>query len=121
MLNSPALMHIIKIRWLLQVVNFHESNAIGVVYTAHDGGVVTRRQVCNDRRLEWIRWSMTAVLNIHDLIPCDNAADYRGLPVVIGSNQCSGSVVQFQCRISQWIGNAKRRANGAHNHPSVRP
>ena len=43
-----------------------------------------------------------------------------GQPVIIRGNQSSRAVVQFQCRISQCIGNAilsKLRANGAHNHP----
>ena len=43
--------------------------------------------------------SVTAVLNIADLTAGDNSADYRRLPVIIGSNQCSGSVEKFQPRI----------------------
>ena len=66
-----------------KVVHLHETNSGHVIYATHNRGVVPRRQVCNDRRLEWIRRSMAAVLNIADLVPCDNAADYRMLPVII--------------------------------------
>ena len=34
----------------MQVVDFHERNFGGVVYPTHDGGVVTRWEVCDDRR-----------------------------------------------------------------------
>ena len=36
---------------LIQIVHFHESNSGGVVYAAHDRGVVTWWQVCDDCRL----------------------------------------------------------------------
>ena len=63
---------------------------------------------------------MAAVLNIADLIAGDNPAEYRRLPVIIGSNQCSGPVVQFQSRISQRIGDPilrELRANRTNDHP----
>src|SRR4029450_1454472 len=53
------------------------------------------------------------------LVCGDNPADDRGRPIIIRSNQSSRPVVQFQCRISQRIGNtklAKLRANGTNNH-----
>src|SRR5262249_36732948 len=62
---------------------------------------------------------MTTVLNIADLIAGDNSPKYRRLPVTIGGNQGSGFVVQFQPRISQWIGDAvlcELRANGTNDH-----
>ena len=64
--------------------------------------------------------SVAAVPNIADLVPCDDPADYRMLPVIIRGNQRSRAVVQFQCRISQCIGNViwrctELRANGANN------
>ena len=49
---------------------------------------------------------------------CDNAADYRSLPIIIGANQSARAIMQFQCRISQYIGHPKSselRANGANN------
>src|SRR6188768_148134 len=63
---------------------------------------------------------MPAVLNIADLIAGDNPAEYRRLPVIIGSNQCAAAVVQFQSRISQGIGDpklSKLRTNGTNDHP----
>src|SRR5204862_378506 len=57
---------------------------------------------------------MAAVLNIADLVGRDNPADYRVLPVIIRSNQCSAPVVQFQSGISQGIGNSKLREFGAN-------
>ena len=64
---------------------------------------------------------MSAALNIRDLAACNNAADDRMLPIIIRSNQCSGRVVQFQSRISQWIGNiiwrcSELRADRTNNH-----
>ena len=65
---------------------------------------------------------MAAVLDVADLIAGDNPADYRSLPVIIRGNQSSCAVVQFQCRISQCIGNiiwrcTELRTNGTNNHP----
>ena len=62
---------------LLQIVHFYETDSGRVVYTAHNRGVVARWQLSNDCRLGWIGWSVTAVLNIADLVLCDNTADYR--------------------------------------------
>jgi hypothetical protein len=59
----------------------------------HDGGVVARLQISNNRRLAYGSRGVTTVLNIADLIAGDNPAEYRRLPVIIGSNQCSGVVV----------------------------
>ena len=67
----------------VQVVYFHESNPGRVVYTPHNRGVVARLQVRNYRRLRWVSWSVAAVLNIDQLVLCDNTADYRLLPVII--------------------------------------
>ena len=35
----------------MEIINFDQSNARGVVYAAQDRGVITRWQLCNDRRL----------------------------------------------------------------------
>ena len=62
---------------------------------------------------------MTAIDDFLDLILCDNAADYRSLPIIVGGNQSAGAIVQFQCRISQYVGHPKwseLRANGANNY-----
>src|SRR5436190_1376135 len=104
---------------LVQVVHFHEGNSDGTVYTAHNGGVVTRWQVSNDRRFPRVPRSQTAIHYVLDLVVSDNPADYRSLPVIIRSNQSSVAIVQFQCGILQRIGNAKLtelRANGAYDH-----
>src|SRR5438477_10570893 len=63
---------------------------------------------------------MTAVLNIADLIAGDNAAEYRRLPIIVGSNRCSTSIVQFHSWIIQSIGNPilrELRTNGTNDHP----
>src|SRR5436190_999687 len=88
----------------VQVVYFHESNASGVVHTTYNRGVVARLQLRNDRRLGWVSWSMPARLNSGDLAGCDDATDYRMLPVIIRADECSSSIVQFQSRINQCIG-----------------
>src|SRR6266436_9906847 len=103
----------------MQVVHFHEPNSGGVVYPTHDGGVVTRRKVCDDRRFPRVRRSEATVLNVLDLVLSDDAADYRLLPVVVRGNQRPASIVQFQCGISQGIRNAilaELRANGTYDH-----
>src|SRR6266853_5186267 len=103
----------------MQIVYFHEGNSSGAVYTAHNGGVATHRQDPNDRRFPPVSRSQTAIHYILHLVLSDNPADYRRLPVIIRSNQISGAIVQFQCGILQWIGNAELtelRANGAYDH-----
>src|SRR5215469_470585 len=85
----------------------------------HDRGVITRLQRCNDCRLAWLSWSVPTVLDRANLIAGDDPADYRGLPVIIRSNQRPCAIVQFQGGISQCIGNAKWRElgpNSAHNN-----
>src|SRR6187551_1841933 len=62
---------------------------------------------------------MPAVLNTAHLIAGDNPAEYRCLPVIIGSDQCSAVVMQFQSGINQGIGDpklSKLRANGTNDH-----
>src|SRR5881628_2837623 len=71
----------------MQVVHFHERNSRGVVYPAYDRGVIAGWKVCDDRRFARISWSVAAVLNSLDLISSDDAADDRGLPVVVRGNQ----------------------------------
>src|SRR5205814_9816153 len=93
-------------------------NSSGVVYPAHDGGVVTRSEVCDDRRFARVRRSVTAVLNVLYLIAGDDSANDRLLPVVVRGNQSPVVIVQFQCWISQGIRNAihsELRANGTYD------
>src|SRR5437764_13794987 len=110
---------------MTQIVHLNQSNSGGVAYTAYNGGVVARLQVCNNCRLACCSWNVATVLNRVNLISGDNPAEYRRLPVIIASNQCSAFVVQFQRRISQRIGDPKMRelrANGTNDHslwPSV--
>ncbi len=62
---------------------------------------------------------MPAVLDLDDLAGRDNPADDCMLPVIIRGNQSASAIVQFQCRISECIGNAisrELRTNGTHNH-----
>src|SRR5436309_2399139 len=104
---------------LIQIVYFRESNTGGVVYAAHDRGVVAYWQICNDRRLVWISRSQAAIHDILDLVLSDDPADNRVLPVVVRCNRSTVGVMQFQCRISQRIRNtilAELRANGADDH-----
>src|SRR6266699_3406200 len=103
----------------MQVVHFHERNSGGVVYSTHDGGVITRWEVCDDRRFARVRRSVAAVLNVLHLVLSDDAANDRMPPVVVAGNQSPAAIVQFQGRISQGIGNAilaELRANGTYDH-----
>src|SRR5881394_3977953 len=103
----------------MQIVHFHESNSGSVAYPAHNRGVITGWQVSNHRRFARVARSVAAVLNILDLILGDDPADDGRLPVIIGGNQSSIAIVQFQYRIGQWIGNAiltELRPNGSNNH-----
>src|SRR6266550_66421 len=104
----------------MQIVYLHEANSSHVVYTAHDRGVVTRWQICDDRRFSSVTGRVAPSLNLADLIAGDNPTDDGRCPVVIRGNQSSRAVVQLQCRISQCIRNAvlsELWPNGAHNHP----
>ena len=84
----------------MQIVHLHQSNSGSAVYPAHDRRVVTRWQVRNDRRFSRVPRSVTAILNILDLVLGDDPADDGGLPVIIRGNQSSIAIVQFQCGIS---------------------
>src|SRR5436190_2107513 len=102
-----------------QIVHFHESNPGGVVHATRDRRVVARWQVCDNRRFPSVTRCVTAVLDFLHLVMGDNPADDGSLPVIIRGNQSASAIVQFQDRISQWIGNAiltELRANGADNH-----
>src|SRR5437763_598972 len=79
-----------------KIVHFYQCNSGGVAYTADDRCVVARLQVRNNRRLACFSRSVATVLNTADLIAGDNPAEYRRLPVIIGSNHRSSCVVQFQ-------------------------
>src|SRR6266436_6324775 len=103
----------------MQIVHFHESNSRGAVYTAYDSRVVTRWQICNNRRFPSVSRRVTAVLDFLHLVMGDNPADDRSLPIIIAANQSAIAIVQFQGRILQRIGNTvltKLRANGAYDH-----
>src|SRR5438093_4609880 len=103
----------------MQIVHFHQSNSDGAVYTTYDGGVVTRRQVCYNRRFPSVTRSVTAVLDFLHLVVGDDAADDGSLPVIIRGNQRASPIVQFQFGILQCIGNAnltELRTNVAANH-----
>src|SRR6266545_4299218 len=104
----------------MQVVHFHQRNSSGDAYPAYDGGVVTRWQVCDNRRFPRIPRSVTAVLNLLDLIAGDDPADDRSPPIVVRGNQSPIAIVQFQCWISHCVWNselAEFRPNRAQNHP----
>src|SRR5262249_9986573 len=65
------------------------------------------------------RGTVAVVLNSAHLTATDYAADYCRLPIVVASDQCSDLIVQFQCRISQRIGDPmlrELRANGTNDH-----
>src|SRR4051794_39532289 len=93
----------------IQIVYFHESNSRGVVHATYNCGVIARLQLRNDRRLGWSGRSVTAVLNISYLAAHDDPTDDRRSPIIVGGNQSSCAIVQFQGGISQWIRNVKRR------------
>src|SRR6476659_2932940 len=103
----------------MQVVHFHEPNSSRVIYPTHNGGVVTRWKVSDDRRLVRLCRSMAAVLNVLNLIVRDDSADDRMLPVIVRGNQSAAAVVQFQRRICQRIRNAilaEFGANGTYDY-----
>src|SRR5438552_1224558 len=103
----------------MQVVHFHERNSGGVVYPAHDRGVITCWQICDDRRFAWVPRSVAAVLNRQDLIASNNPADDRGLPVIIAGNQSAVAIVQFQSWIGHCICNSvltELRTDGAYDY-----
>src|SRR5205807_6165695 len=103
----------------MKIVHFHQSNSGGAVYPAHDRRVVASRKLCDNRRFPSITRCVTAVLDFLHLVMGDDPADDRGLPIIIATNQSARTIVQFQGRILQWIGNPKLtelRADGADDH-----
>src|SRR6266480_7446875 len=104
---------------LIQIVHLYEGNTGHVVHSTYDRGVVTRRQICDDRRLPTVARSVAAVPNSLRLIAGDYPADDCMQPVIIRGNQSSSAIVQLQGRIIQCIGNSvlsKLRPNGAYDH-----
>ena len=51
----------------VEIVHFHERDSSRVVYTPHDRRVVTRRQICDDRRFQSVARSVPAVHDVTDL------------------------------------------------------
>ena len=84
---------------LIQIVHFHECNSGHVVHATHDRGVVTPRQICDDRRLPTVARSVAAVPNSLRLIAGDYPADDCMQPVIVRGNQSSSAIVQLQGRI----------------------
>ncbi len=74
-----------------QIVHFDQANSGGIVYTAHDRGVVTWWQLRDDRRLIWVAGCMAASLDVADLVRGDNPADDR-------VDQLSLEAISSQCR-----------------------
>src|SRR3954452_23027061 len=66
---------------LIQIVHFHECNSGHVVHATHDRGVITCGQLRYNCGLPSVARSLAAVLNLADLIGCDNSADDRAHPV----------------------------------------
>src|SRR6476620_5092344 len=101
------------------MVRLHETNSRAAVHPAHDRCVAARWKVCDNRRFPSVSRSVTAVLNFLGLVVADDAADSRNLPIVIRGNLTSTSIVQFQCRIRQWIGNTvltELGTDGTYDH-----
>src|SRR5947207_2740031 len=106
----------------MQIVHFYETNPGRVVYAAHNRGVVTRRQVCDDRRFSSVSGRVATVENVADLVCDNNPADDCRRPVIVGGYQSSRAIVQLQGRISQCIRNVIRRRTelrtyGTNNYP----
>src|SRR5260370_1158476 len=103
----------------MQIVYFHQSNAGRVVHTTHNRGVVARWQLRDDCRVIWVAWSVAAIYDVLHLVSGDNPADDRRHPIVIRGNQSSRAIMQFQGRISQWIGHrvlSEIRTNSTNNN-----
>src|SRR3954469_25892068 len=114
--SSPALE---RTQRLLQIVHFHESYSRGAINAAHDRCVIACREICYDGRFPSICGSPSSIEDLLDLVVHYNPADYCRLPIIVGGNQSSGAIVQFECWISQNVGYAELtefRANRANNH-----
>ena len=76
---------------LLQGVNFHQSHARGVVFSAHDRGVIARRQRDQDAAAR-IAWSKAFCLQLRLL---------RLRPVVVRGQERAGGVIKLERGILQ--------------------
>src|SRR5205814_4173992 len=102
-----------------EIVHFYQSNSAHVVHTTHDRGVITCRQLSNDRRFPSISGRVAAVRDLPDLVARDDPANYRMRPVIIRANRSSSAIVQLHGRVVQWVGNpivSELRTNGANNY-----
>src|SRR3954470_11391628 len=103
---SPVLKHSFLRRMpflLVQGVNFNHTYPGGVTRAADDGGVLgpVRRQDLHNRRFQIVRGRDGAV---------DNGLLVRAIhPVVVGLNETTVLIAQFQRRISEFTGNAQGR------------
>src|SRR5207302_1425712 len=77
----------------IEIVNFHQSNACCVVYSANDRRVIPRTQRGQDGGLERIRWRQ----------PAGNNGGILGAvhPIIVAREQGTGPIVKFQNRIGQ--------------------
>ena len=63
-----------------------------------------------------IRWSPSTVDDVLDLIVCNNAPDYRSLPVIVEANQCARAL----CSSNVGLANTLGTPNGVSSGPMAR-
>src|SRR5439155_26655236 len=101
-----------------QVGHIHQGTSDLDDYCTHRRSVVARWKICNDCRLQCVTRSVTAIDDILNLVVGDDSTDDCVLPVVVKANESSGTIVQFQCGISQWRRHpilTEFRTNGPYN------
>ena len=72
---------------LVERVNFHDRHTGRGVYAPHDGGVIARREISHNRRFQVVRRRYACRDDLSFLI---------APPIIIGSDECAVTVVQFQ-------------------------
>ena len=80
----------------IQIINFHEGDAGGVIHSAHDDGVATGLQRRDQRSIKIVRRREAGR---------DDGVLLGAAPIVIRGDNGAGGVVQFQNGIAQRAGN----------------
>ena len=100
---------------LLEIKSFHQTNPGRVVLAAHNRRVTPRRERLHERRFQIVCWRNSRRLNFCLLRLAGLIVD---LPVVVGRNRSSISVVQF--RGSNPLGSSLRWPSAAKRRLSRR-
>src|SRR5450631_2725036 len=93
---------------LIQAIGFNDCDSGCAIHSADNRGVVARREISHNRRFQVVRRRYASRDDLSFLI---------APPIIIGSDECAVTVVQFQHWISQRARDWQRWTNRTHDDP----